>query len=435
MPSPPYSKHVTHRPSRCWIFSAALVALNSGAFAASHELDPLGPARPQSASAAQAEQNLIAPPGAQSPDKAEFVELESPAGPGSGSVRLDTGADQVVRMTWIESQAGRSVLRMAVVGEAGFEPAVDIAGGEDWFVNWADTPAATAMADGTLIAGWLVKCKDATSGHHYEIQFSVSSDAGQSWSKPKRLHKDPKPAEHGFLSFAATPGEFHAVWLNGPSEGQQIPTALHSRTIGRDGSLGPEQVIDERVCDCCSTAMAFGGSKIWAVYRDRTDEEVRDIRVVRRTSAGWERDHDVHNDRWKIAGCPVNGPTLLTGRRQVVVAWFTGAEPASVLLAHTVKETLFSQPVRLDLGNPEGRVELCWSKGGDVYACWLENNRDSASWMLRSVSRNGIMTLPQELARVPAGRESGFAHIERVGSKLVFAYQDGDRIRVLLVQP
>ena len=85
---------------------------------------------------------------------------------------------------------------------------------------------------------------------------------------------------------------------------------LRSTVIGDDGSLEREILVDNRVCDCCQTDVALTNGVPVAVYRNRSEEEIRDIFVTRATDDGWQPGIPIADDGWQISACPVNGPGL-----------------------------------------------------------------------------------------------------------------------------
>jgi hypothetical protein len=82
-------------------------------------------------------------------------------------------------------------------------------------------------------------------------------------------------------------------------------------------------LLDRRNCDCCQVAATRTARGPVVAYRDRTEDEVRDIAVVRRVNGAWTEPAIVHDDHWQIAACPVNGPALASRGDTVVIAWFT----------------------------------------------------------------------------------------------------------------
>ncbi|MBK7651802.1 MAG: hypothetical protein IPJ20_15225 [Flammeovirgaceae bacterium] len=65
------------------------------------------------------------------------------------------------------------------------------------------------------------------------------------------------------------------------------------------------------------------------VYRDRSDEEIRDMSIVRLINDEWTKPQAVHEDHWKIAGCPVNGPRISNYENTLAVTWFTAASDSA----------------------------------------------------------------------------------------------------------
>ena len=78
---------------------------------------------------------------------------------------------------------------------------------------------------------------------------------------------------------------------------------LRSATISTAGVI-KEQVIDERVCECCQTDVAIASSGPVVVYRNRTESEIRDIYVVSGKDDGRTEPFAIAEDNWEIHGCP-----------------------------------------------------------------------------------------------------------------------------------
>jgi len=233
--------------------------------------------------------------------------------------------DDSVAATWLEPTGGeqRSGHRLRfslLAGEAWSDP-VTIAEGGDFFANWADLPAVVEMGNGDLLAHWLAKTADDT--YAYSIFLARSSDGGASWRTVGKLNADDTATEHGFVSWVGEGNGARAFWLDGRGMAEGKPMALRTAHIGE--VIGPEEVLDERTCECCSIGAARTDAGAVLVYRDRSSEEIRDIARVRRRGDGWSTTELVHADGWRIDGCPVNGPEIAAREEQAVVAWFTGA--------------------------------------------------------------------------------------------------------------
>ena len=140
---------------------------------------------------------------------------------------------------------------------------------------------------------------------------------------------------------------------------------LRYRAVAADGTVGPEVLVEDRICDCCQTDGAVTSAGPIVVYRDRSDSEVRDIYVTRLVDDRWTSGVPVHDDEWVIPACPVNGPAVAARDEAVAVAWFTGAaDEPKVQMAFSVDAGAgFGDPVRIDDGNPLGRgLTWCCSK-------------------------------------------------------------------------
>jgi hypothetical protein len=317
-------------------------------------------------------------------------------------------------MSWLEA-VGDSLAELKVAafnGNAWSAPVTVVSRG-DLFVNWADFPSVFATETGRLVAHWLQRSD--TGKYAYEVRVSQSSDDGATWSAPMVLHRDRRPAEHGFVSFFAAAGDsVGAVWLDGrksANKDQPHEMQLATTTIAPSGSLGAESMIDERICDCCQTDVAITARGPVVVYRDRSDAEIRDIYAVRREGAAWGTPVVVHNDNWKIPGCPVNGPAIAARGDTIAVAWFTAADDtARVKLAYSFDAgATFNAPFRIDGGLPVGRVDVQLGDSARAIVAWLERTDSaSAELKLRAVSPNGALSAPVTLAQTSGSRASGF---------------------------
>jgi hypothetical protein len=75
-----------------------------------------------------------------------------------------------------------------------------------------------------------------------------------------------------------------------------------------DGTPRDLALLDPRICDCCQTGAAVTDEGVVAVYRGRTEGEIRDILAVRMVDGAWDTPAPIHDDGWEIGACPVNGP-------------------------------------------------------------------------------------------------------------------------------
>ncbi|MGB0513347.1 MAG: hypothetical protein ACPGJE_00745, partial [Wenzhouxiangellaceae bacterium] len=295
-----------------------------------------------------------------------LIELEVATGPGSMApgLTVDLGRGTVV-LTWIEPRRPGHALRFSVFTDGRFHPPRDIRTGRGWFVNWADTPALHIAPDGMWLAHWLQK--SGRQPYAYDIQLARSNDAGARWRDMRPPHRDGTPTEHGFVShYPESGGGLGLVWLDGretlgrESAGRDDKAmTLRTARIGQRGDARRPRLLDQRVCDCCQTDAAITERGPVIVYRDRSSDEIRDIAIVRRTGKAWSEPRPVHEDGWKIGGCPVNGPAIAADGQKVAVAWFTMGDDqrARVRLALSNDAgARFDAPLEFSTGSAVGRV-------------------------------------------------------------------------------
>jgi hypothetical protein len=304
------------------------------------------------------------------------------------------------------------------------------------FVNWADFPSMHAAPSGTLMAHWLVR--GPTGGVDYRIEAVRSDDLGATWSVPWTPHVDGTASEHGFVSYFDTPtGETGLAWLDGRdyaahADGSahashtagQAQMSLRARTLGVSGEPTPEVLLDERTCDCCQTAAAVTRDGPIVAYRDRSEDEIRDISVVRWTPDGWTAPVTVHEDGWRIEGCPVNGPALAARETDVILAWYTAAHGVPrVNLAFSLDAgRSFGEPIQIDDGHPEGRVDVVLDQQGTAWVSWLERTDGGADVRVRRVRPGSAPEASTTVAASSEQRVSGFPRMARpAGSTGVFA--------------
>jgi hypothetical protein len=346
-------------------------------------------------------------------------EVASPAGEGSGEPFLSSAGDTVF-MSWLEATgAGRHELRFATYVRGAWDVPRVIAASDRFFVNWADFPSVTPGPDGTLWAHWLER--GAEGGYDYGIRIVRSVDGGATWSAPWTPHEDGTPTEHGFVSTVGTGDGLGFLWLDGRRfvEGPDgLPRteemALYFRTADGTGHVGPETVVDARVCDCCQTDMALTADGPVAVYRDRSEGEIRDIRVRRYRGGAWTEGEIVHEDGWETAACPVNGPAVAARGEDVAVAWFTaaGGVPRVNLALSDDAAATFGEPLLVDGGNPAGRVDVVMLPDGAVLVSWLE--RTGGEWAevrARWVGPDGRVGESVSVSPSSGERASGFPRL------------------------
>lgn len=350
--------------------------------------------------------------------------LPSPAAPGSGEPNLHVAGGRVI-LSWLEPQGDSSVaLRMSTLDDDQWSAPRTITRDDSLFVNWADFPSVVMLPNGELVAHWLQK--SGAGKYAYDVHVTRSRDGGATWTDGAVLHTDRSPAEHGFVSlWPENDSVVGAVWLDGRHTAAPPATMmlLHAATTG--DSAWAERTLDDRVCDCCQTSAALTSRGPVVVYRDRTPDEIRDIAIVRRVDGGWTEPRTVHDDRWHIEACPVNGPAVDASADRVAVAWFTAArDTARVHVAFSSDAgATFGAPVRIDDGAPAGRVAVALDTAGGAFVSWIERTGgENAEVRVRHVSVTGTLSDPLAVASSSVARASGFPRMARSGDSLIFAW-------------
>lgn len=429
------------RPRRAGLLIALLAAVACGGRTTSDAVEGGGPRGERSA-----EDGAHGPPAGRDAagSAIRVVEIDSPAAAGSVEPYLaSTGG--VAWMSWLEKTSRNGhALRVSRWDGSGWIRPETVASDVPFFVNWADFPSVLPMSDGGLVAHWMQKSGEGT--YAYDVMVSRSSDGGATWSAPVRPHRDGTKTEHGFVSLVDLgPGRFGAIWLDGRNfkGGAMEGTAdmILMFALYEGGAFRPEVVLDERVCECCQTAAAPVRDGTLIAYRDRSPGEVRDISFVRGAEGVWTEPAIPHADRWKIAGCPVNGPSVASDGDRVALAWFTAADGDSRVMVAFSEDSgrTFSAPVRMDHGNPLGRVDVEWLPDGSALVSWLEEGGGSAAEIrVRRAATSGPIGASTIVSRTSAARASGFPRMGRTGEEVLLAWTDQvepPRVRVARLMP
>jgi hypothetical protein len=359
------------------------------------------------------------------------ADLEVPA-PQPVSIVADAGAalphvhgsEHGLLLSWVQPGDTGSVLLAAPFDDAGFGEPMEVARGADWFVNWADFPSVVRLGANDLAAHWLQRSGSGT--YAYDVVVSRSADGGRTWSEPVRPHTDGTQTEHGFVTLFPVADGVGAVWLDGrrfAGDGHAPENEMTVRFTTVTDGPGEDVLIDERACDCCQTSVALTARGALLVYRDRSPEEVRDIAVSRLEGGRWSAPRPLHEDGWVIDACPVNGPQADAIGEHVAVAWFTAAQDTPrvlVTLSADAGDT-FGAPIRVDAGDPIGRVDITLLDEMRALVVWLERTADGADVRGRIVTARGAGP-ERTLARTAAQRPSGFPRLGRHGDTVLLAW-------------
>lgn len=359
--------------------------------------------------------------------------IQSPAGPDSLTPNLFTAADGKVYLSWLEKKDTLTQFRYSVLENGFWSPSTLIAEGGNWFVNWADFPSLI-VSDDVFSAHWLQK--RAAGTYDYDVRIAQSTDAGKTWGASFIPHNDGIAAEHGFVSMLAlNNGQNFATWLDGRNtkagegeghHGHGGAMTVRAGTFNNQGQMTSDTELDNRTCDCCQTTAALTSAGPIVAYRDRSDEEIRDIYVSRLINGEWSAPKAVFDDNWKIEGCPVNGPSMSAQGNRVAIAWFTATQGfGEVKLAFSKDAGIsFSIPIILAKGTTNGRVGTTILSNGITAVSWMATENDMANIMLAFFDTEGRELKRTMLAQTSAARASGFPVITEMGEQLIASWTE-----------
>lgn len=359
-----------------------------------------------------------------------LVEISSPVDSVSAEPYLFTDKNGLVYLSWIEKNKDSSLLKFSVLNNAEWSTPVTIVSGKKWFVNWADYPMIASDGDSNLIAHFLPKSGDGTFA--YDVKLVTSQDNGKSWSDPKILHDDGKQAEHGFVSMLPYNGHYFISWLDGRNasmehgsgheEGHHGEMTIRAAIVNKQGGKVSEWELDNKVCDCCQTSATHTSNGPIVVYRDRSDEEIRDISIVRFVKGAWTQPKTIFPDQWKITGCPVNGPRADAEGNTLAIAWFSSPDAkarVNIIFSADGGES-FDKPIQVDEGNAIGRVDVVMLDEQSAMVSWMEGATIKAA----KVYKDGRKDSSVNISSTSGSRSSGFPQMTKAGKNIIFAWTD-----------
>ena len=366
----------------------------------------------------------------QNPENKEPIvsTIQTPAALSSEEPNLFTDQRGDVYLSWIEKSEGQAKLLFSKLESGAWSASNMISQGNNWFVNWADFPSFIAQ-DQLMAAHWLQKRDEGT--YDYDVRMVISNNSGQSWNNSFVPHTDGVSAEHGFVSMLPMEGDrIFATWLDGRNtkgghSGNGAMT-LRAAIFDNEGIPQEEWELDDRVCDCCQTSAAMTANGPVVVYRNRTEDEIRDMSIVRLIGDDWTTPQTIHDDQWNIAGCPVNGPAMAASGNDLAIAWFTasGGNPKVKLAISSDAGALFLPAITLSEENTNGRVGIAMLADRSLVVSWMETEGETAKIVLGHYTPQGALKEKLTVAESTSSRSSGFPVITNSGNSVYMAWTE-----------
>lgn len=380
------------------------------------------------------EQKAIAP----APEPAFGFVLQQTAVPAKGESAQSqlTTSDRGAILSWIE-QGVVATLRFSELSAEAWSPAKTVASGRNWFISDADPPTVMRMSNGTLVATTYPAVDLQLEA--YDLLVSYSRDEGKTWSRPIAPHHDKTRTQHGFASLFELPDQaLGLIWLDGRDmELNKSPQGgamdVYFASFDQSWKQTAEASVNARVCECCQTSATMTDEGPIVAFRDRSSDETRDIYVTRvdpSTSLGaggkWTTATNVHADNWKIDACPVNGPAVTARGKTVAVAWFTAVGDNGHAYAAFSQDSgrTWGAPTRLDDNLANGHVDIEMLDDGSAVATWVEFTNERAQFRARTVTPSGGRSAAIVIAGEGEARVSGYPHLTKRGTDLVFAWTE-----------
>jgi len=345
--------------------------------------------------------------------------------------QLSVNGGHVV-LSWVENNDETSTLRFADYRGGAWTAPRTAATGNNWYLTPADVPSVMRLDDSGIVAEYLQTTDEAAEA--YDLLLTFSNDDGRTWSAPVSPHHDGTKTQHGFASlYQLVNGPLGLIWLDGRATRPDGGGNMHVRAalFDRHGTQTSESLVDDRVCECCPTSIAIGTDGPIAAFRDRSATEVRNIAVSRLVHDAWTPSAIVHDDDWKIEGCPVNGPAIAARGRNVAVAWFTGKDDQGRAWAAWSADggVTFAPPIRLDDEGSLGRVGVAMLDDRTAAAIWVESANGKTELRLRQLDASGRRGPSQVVAPFNGDHARGYPRIASVGDELLLAWNEVDKTK------
>lgn len=342
-----------------------------------------------------------------SPYQKKVEDLVSPTNAKSGEPAFFNLANSEVGLSWIESEGETNSVKFSIYKNSTWTAPHTMVSDTNVLANWADFPGI--VTNGANWVAWYLQMTNPKT-FAYDVMVMQSFDDGTSWTTPQKLHNDSTQTEHGFVSAVPATGGFQLIWLDGRLATDMSGNySLRTAFLDFEGVISNRAILDDNTCTCCQTSFVNVGNDFMALYRDRSEEEIRDIRTVKFNNLDSGHHSQVlNNDNWHIAGCPVNGPRAINNKEEIGVVWFTmGTDAvAKVQFAHSSNGgESYSAPLLVDADNL-GRVDIL-AKGDSYFVSYLDESEEGNEIQVAEI-QDGIIVTTHMIATVSNARKTGF---------------------------
>jgi len=332
-------------------------------------------------------------------------------------------------LSWISSDdEKKAALNFSQFKEGKWINPQTIVTGSDWFINWADFPTH-AINEDLILTSHLKKSDSST--YTYDVVLNLQKLNGEKIKEDFILHSDGTKSEHGFVSIVSNNNKgFYVSWLDGRNtilkgpEGQHNPMTIRFAEVTNRGEIINEKELDSATCDCCQTSITGTDNGPVVVYRDRSENEIRDIYITRNINGLWETPVPVHNDGWRINGCPVNGPKVASNLNNLAVSWFTVSNGRPIVNLSFSKSNGedFESPIKINDLDATGRVDVVFINEKEVLVSYMEGDDNGTFLRIKKVSIDGKVSVPITISEIDGGRNTGVPQLEKFNDQIVIVW-------------
>ena len=218
-----------------------------------------------------------------------------------------------------------------------------------------------------------------------------------------------------------------------------LGTELRFAKLTLGGDVLETGVIDALVCDCCQTDVAISSVGPLVIYRDRTEDEIRDVVVRMHDGETWQAPIPLGEERWHIEGCPVNGPAIAAQEDEVAAAWFTAADEMPRVRFARSRDggRSFEPALDIDTIGAFGQADVVLLENSTAVVTWwrrAEGNRTAL--VFRTLSREGVLGPITTIAENAVAQPVDVPEAVATGAGLLVTWTDSEgrgRVRAALV--
>ncbi len=261
------------------------------------------------------------------------VPLKSPVPNNAAEQRLAGWPDGSITVLWWENPPnGKYTVRVSTLA------------GDTWtspsqvtdMPNVVDAQIAPTGND-TLAAMWMVSIPvKNVGGEVQELYVARGDKQGKRWGSPIKLDQRSSLSNKASPVLAAlADGSLLATWIDIPSmvlipsnsqdgvKATENASSLMVARVAKDNAVVKLMPVDKEFCTCCGPALVADGRDGLLAYRDLQGDNIRDPAFIRVFQDRFSPSAIVHNDRWKIDGCPSSGPVISRFDQSVGIVWLT----------------------------------------------------------------------------------------------------------------